>query len=160
MTSGASPLRGPDPAFITALILSPLLFLLVFPGPAPAAKLPDHSRKNRGPVAGPSVFRHFYGRIESLDLSRHPMTLSAVMGMGRPLVFRFEGLLVPDTVVVSGGKAVGVKSLKKGQLLKIDYREEPKGGLIEKIFLLPEKAPATPKKTDSSPLGKKGSPDH
>ena len=88
------------------------------------------------------------------------MTLSAVMGAGRPLVFRFAGLLVPDTMVISGGKAVGVKALKKGQLIKIDYREETKGGLIGKIFILPVKAPGAPGKTGISSPGKKASPEH
>jgi len=160
MTAKAGPGRLRDPGFKAFIILSLLWVLPVFPESSPAANGPDTSPKPRRPVSGPSAFRHFYGRLESLDLSRHPMTLSAVMGAGRPLVFRFEGLLVPDTMVISGGKAVGVKSLKKGQLIKIDYREEAKGGLIGKIFILPVKAPGSPGKTGISSSGKKASPEH
>ena len=156
----AAPRRLGDPVFKAFVILSFLWVLPVFPGSSPAANGPDTSPKPRSPVAGPSAFRHFYGRLESLDLSRHPMTLSAILGGGRPLVFRFAGLLVPDTMVISEGRTVGVKSLKKGQLIKIDYREEAKGGLIGKIFILPVKAPGAPGKTGISSHGKKASPEH
>ena len=156
----ATPRRFGDGVFKAFIILSLLWVLPVFPDSSPAANGPDTSPKPRRPVAGPSAFRHFYGRLESLDLSRHPMTLSAILGGGRPLVFRFAGLLVPDTVVISEGRAVGVKSLKKGQLIKIDYREEAKGGLIGKIFILPVKVPESPGKTGISSSGKKASPEH
>ncbi|EQD25184.1 MAG: hypothetical protein D084_Lepto4C00225G0001, partial [Leptospirillum sp. Group IV 'UBA BS'] len=126
------------------------------PGHSPAAVTSAPlSRKHSGTPARTPVLRRFYGRLETLDLSRHPMTLSAVMGGGRPLLFRFGGLLVPDTMVIEAGKAVGVKSLKNGQLLEVDYRESPKGGLIQKIFILPKKGPPTRGKGSSPrPKGK------
>ncbi len=77
----------------------------------------------------------FSGRLEHLDLTHHPMRLSASLGQGRPLYFVFEGTLIPDTMVFSKGKAVGVKALKKGQRVTILYRSTPKGMEILKIVL-------------------------
>ena len=110
-----------------------LLVLLLFPEPASGGAPPHAPKKSE---AGSPPLRRFYGRLESLDLSRHPMTLSAIMGRGPSLVFLFGGVLVPDTMVFSGGRTVGVRALKTGADLEIDYRETPKGALVQKIFLL------------------------
>jgi hypothetical protein len=85
------------------------------------------------------------------------MTLTAILGEGHPLVFRFAGVLVPDTMVLSGGKAVGVKALKKGQMIRIDYQEGGGAGEIRKIFLLPMDSPS-PKGVASPPSGKNPPP--
>ena len=138
---------GERPARLGLLSL-PWLLWGAFSGPAWAFKLPDLPRKAPDKAIHPLPSRHFSGRLEMLDLRHHPMTLTAILGNEHPMVFRFAGVLVPDTMVLSGGKAVGVKALKKGQVIRIDYQEGGKGGEIQKIFLLspppPAKGGATP----------------
>ena len=125
--------------------------------PAGAFKLPNLPRKAPDKAIHALPSRHFSGRLEGLDLRHHPMTLTAILGEGHPLVFRFAGVLVPDTMVLSGGKAVGVKALKKGQMIRIDYQEGGGAGEIRKIFLLPSASPS-PKGVASPPSGKNPPP--
>ena len=143
---------GARSATLALLSLSWLLFGTV-PLPAGAFTLPDLPRKAPDKAAHPLPSRHFSGRLEALDLRHHPMTLTAILGEGHPLVFRFAGVLVPDTMVLSGGKAVGVKALKKGQPIRIDYQEGKGAGEIRKIFLLPTAPPS--QKGAASPLSGK-----
>ncbi len=115
-----------------------LLVLLLLPGIASAELHPPVAHPGlKKPEAGSPSLRRFVGRLDSLDLSHHPMTLTATLGKDPFLVFLFGGVLVPDTMVYSGGRTVGVRALKKGTDLEIDYRETPKGALIQKILLLP-----------------------
>ncbi len=120
-------------------IALPVLLLMLFHLPMPTAggsppsglfPAPTKPKTNTPPL------RRFQGRLDQLDLVHHPMTLTAVMGAGDSLVFLFGGRLIPDTMVLSDGRAVGVKALIKGESLEIFYRETPKGVRIRKILLL------------------------
>ncbi|MGC8529209.1 MAG: hypothetical protein ACP5OP_03295 [Leptospirillia bacterium] len=138
---------------LARLALLSLLWLLsgAFSEATGAFTLPDLPRKTPDKALHSFPSLHFSGRLEALDLRHHPMTLTAILGEGHPMVFRFAGVLVPDTMVLSGGKAVGVKALKRGQPIQIDYHEGPKGGEIQKIFLLVPPPPSSEGGTPPSP---------
>ena len=126
--------------------LPALVLMLLLPGIASADLHPPGAPPaQKKPEAGSPSLQHFFGRLDSLDLSHHPMTLTATLRKDPFLVFLFGGVLVPDTMVYSGGRTVGVRALKKGTEIEIDYRETPKGTLIRKILLLP----TVPKGTDN-----------
>ena len=100
---------------------------------ATAATHGHTSKKTMEPLSPVDLL--FSGELTRVDLSHHPMTLTVVLGRADPLHFVLEGLLIPDTVVLSDGKSVGVNALKPGQILTIRYRITAKGPEIRQVLL-------------------------
>ncbi len=106
----------------------------------PDNQKPVHSRKDSGVSTGKKTVRHgkvFSGILVDVNLKNHPMTLTAENGGAGPDHFVFGGDLLPRALVWKKGKSVGVKALRKGDRIRLVYRNGSDGPQVTHIRILP-----------------------
>lgn len=98
------------------------------------------SRKGSGVSSGKKPVRHgkvFSGILVDINLKNHPMTLTAENGGAGLEHFVFGGDLLPRALVWKKGKSVGVKALRKGDRIRLVYRNGSDGPQVTHIRILP-----------------------
>lgn len=106
----------------------------------PDDRKPVQSRKDSGVSTGKKTVPHrkvFSGILVDINLKNHPMTLTAENGGAGADHFVFGGDLLPRALVWKKGKSVGVKALRKGDRIRLVYRNGSDGPQVTHIRILP-----------------------